>query len=142
MLCHVDSCCSMLPHVFSCCPQVPMPTFETILPAVVHAETDAEVAANRFIATIVREEGPSHQHLAPSHLECLGATCLRAPSGVQLGMTQFCRCEFLQLWGPTFGPQLFGPGLHSPCMPQWFCMFPFLGPALSRRLYPRGGTLL
>jgi hypothetical protein len=76
------------------CPQVPMPAFET--PAgvavdrpIAHCQTDAEVAANQLIETILRQEGPSHQHLAPSHVECLG-------------MTQCCRCEFLQLWGPGF----------------------------------------
>ncbi len=84
-----------------------MPTFDTILPAVDRLIEPtlpmiAEVAADRWIGSIICQEGPSHQHLAPSHLECLGAICLKAPSGVQLGMTQFCRCEFLQLWGPGF----------------------------------------
>jgi hypothetical protein len=69
------------------CPEVHMPTVETPAP---HHQTSAEVAADRLIETILRTEGPSHQHLAPSHLKCLGTTCLRAPSGVQfLGMTHF-----------------------------------------------------
>jgi hypothetical protein len=69
-----------------------MPAFET---PEVHCQTIAEAEANRLIDNILREEGRSHQHLAPSHLECLGTTCFRAPSGVQfLGMTQFCCCEF------------------------------------------------